>query len=153
MYACVCMPAYVCLSTHCLATPQYACQLLALNVAVLLYLPCCVAYPPYASGRSLLLYCFRHQVHHLCPRSSATQVCATNQAQAKRYPPPPPPRILQFLKWNINALQCVFRCSLSLIVEADSAQKIFLFLNIWKRWSCIILRRLLQIVVNYFHFI
>ena len=63
-----------------------------LNVAVLLYLPTSAHPPPYyASGRSLLLYCFRHWVHHPCPRTSAPCVSiahwATKRKQAKRYPP------------------------------------------------------------------
>ena len=39
--------------------------------------------PPYASGRSFVLYCFRHRVHHPCPCMSAS-LCVSIQAQAGR---------------------------------------------------------------------
>ena len=69
--------------------PAVCCQLtMSLNVAVLLYLPTSAYPPPYYASGSLLLYCFRHWVHHPCPRPSAC-VWATMRKQpillAKRY--------------------------------------------------------------------
>ena len=86
--ACVCMPAcsLPCYASICLSAAAPGSQCCAPLSALL-----CVAYPPYASGRSLLLYCFRHWVHHPCPRPSAPRVWATKRKQAilleKRHPP------------------------------------------------------------------
>ena len=82
-----CLRMYACLLTAllCLNMPVSCCLLSMLRSSCI-----CLAYPPYASGRSLLLYCFRHWVHHPCPRTSA-RVWATKRKQAtllaKRYPP------------------------------------------------------------------
>ena len=142
-----------------LVTPQYAwlpaavcCQLMPLNVAVLLYLPTSAHPPPYyASGRSLLLYCFRHWVHHPCPRTSAPCVSiahwATKRKQAKRYPPLQGYR--KFLRVHWSETSMCADVSFSWIVETKSVQKNFdlrMFWNIgdayfpidWCKLWCII---------------
>ena len=105
--ACVCMPAcsLPCYASICLSAAAPGSQCCAPLSALL-----CVAYPPYASGRSLLLYCFRHWVHHPCPRPSAPRVWATKRKQAilLEKTVSSTPRILQFLQvyWS-ETYQCV----------------------------------------------